>query len=339
MRRRLLPQVIGHRGAPGYRPEHTLASYRLAIALGADAIEPDVVMTRDGVAVLRHETELSGTTDVAEHPELADRHTVKVAAGREVSGWFCEDLTLAELKSLRAVERLPERRPRNTRWDRGSEVATFDELLLLLAEESRRWDRQIGLNVELKSSSYLASIGLPPEDVVLDSLRDHGLDRRDSGVLLQSFETTNLRWLRDRTDLPLVQLVEAFGAPADLVAVGDPTTYDDLCSHDGLRAVARYADAVGVARTRLLARPALVEDAHLAGLQVLAWTVRDDEPGGPELVDAEVRVLLDAGVDGLFSDHPDTTLLVRDAWAAERLSRAAAAPAGAGAPGRAPGPA
>jgi glycerophosphoryl diester phosphodiesterase len=339
MRRGLLPQVIGHRGAPGYRPEHTLASYRLAIALGADAVEPDVVMTRDGVAVLRHETELSGTTDVAEHPELADRHTVKVMEGRQVSGWFCEDLTLAELKSLRAVERLPERRPRNTRWDRGSEVATFDELLLLLAEESRRWDRQIGLNVELKSSSYLASIGLPPEDVVLDSLRDHGLDRRDSGALLQSFETTNLRWLRDRTDLPLVQLVEESGAPADLVAVGDPTTYDDLCSHDGLRAVARYADAVGVARTRLLARPALVEDAHLAGLQVLAWTVRDDEPGGPELVDAEVRVLLDAGVDGLFSDHPDTTLLVRDAWAAEQLSRAAAAPAGAGAPGRGPGPA
>jgi len=331
--------VIGHRGAPGYRPEHTLASYRLAIALGADAVEPDVVMTRDGVAVLRHETELSDTTDVAAHPELADRHTVRTVGGREVSGWFCEDLTLAELKSLRAVERLPERRPRNARWDRSAEVATLDELLLLVAEESRRWDREVGLNVELKCSSYLASIGLPLEDAVLASLRDHGLDRRDSGVVLQSFETHNLRWLRDRTDLPLVQLVEASGAPADLVEVGDPTTYDDLCSRDGLRAVARYADAVGVARTRLLARPALVEEAHLAGLQVLAWTVRDDDPGGPELADAEVRVLLDAGVDGLFSDHPDTTLLVRDAWAAERLSRAGGRTAAAAAAGRAPGPA
>jgi glycerophosphoryl diester phosphodiesterase len=337
MRRSLLPQVIGHRGAPGYRPEHTLASYRLAIALGADALEPDVVMTRDGVAVLRHETELSGTTDVAEHPELADRHTVKVVAGREVSGWFCEDLTLAELKSLRAVERMPGRRPRNTRWDRRWEVATFDELLLLVAEESRRRDRPIGVNVELKSSSYLASVGLPLEDTVLGSLRDHGLDRRDSGVLLQSFETTDLRRLRDRTDLPLVQLVDASGAPADLVALGDPTTYDDLCSHGGLRAVARYADAVGVARTRLLARPGLVEDAHLAGLQVLAWTVRDDDPGGPDLAGAEVRALLDAGVDGLFSDHPDTTVRVRDAWAADRLSRSGAVPAAA--VSTAPGPA
>jgi glycerophosphoryl diester phosphodiesterase len=334
MRRRLLPQVIGHRGAPGYRPEHTLASYRLAIALGAEAVEPDVVMTADGVAVLRHEGEISDTTDVARHPEFADRRTVKVLGGREVSGWFCEDFTLTELKTLRAVERWPERRPRNARWDGRFEVATFDELLMLLAEESRRWDREIGLHVELKASSHHASIGLPLEDAVLASLRDHALDRRDSGVLLQSFETASLRSLRERTDLPLVQLVEATGAPADLVAVGDPTTYDDLCRPDGLRAVARYADAVGVARSRLLARPALVEDAHLAGLRVLTWTVRDDDPGGPEQVDAEVRLLLDAGVDGLFSDHPDTTLLVRDEWAAQQpsqgLSRAVAAAPGPG---------
>jgi glycerophosphoryl diester phosphodiesterase len=324
VRRALLPQVIGHRGAPGYRPEHTLASYRLAIALGAEAVEPDVVMTADGVAVLRHENELSDTTDVADHPEFAGRRTVKELAGRAVGGWFTEDFTLAELKTLRAVERLPGRRPRNTRWDGKLEIATLDELLLLVAEESRRCDRQIGINIELKSSSYFAALGLPLEDVVLDSLRDHGLGRRDSGVVLQSFETTNLRWLRDRSDLPLVQLVEAAGAPADLVAMDDPTTYYDLCSPDGLRAVARYADVLGVARSQLLARPLLVDEAHLAGLQVLAWTVRDDDPGGPELVDAEVRVLLDAGVDGLFTDHPDTTLLVRDQWAADRVSRAVA---------------
>ena len=331
--------MIGHRGAPGYRPEHTLASYRLAIALGADAVEPDVVMTGDGVAVLRHETEIGGTTDVAAHPEFADRRCVRKVDGHELEGWFCEDFTLAELKTLRAVERLPQRRPRNTRWDGRFEVATLDELLLLLAEESRRWERPIGLNVELKSSTHLASSGLDLEDAVLASLRDHGLDRRDSGVLLQSFETTNLRRLRERTDLPLVQLVDASGAPADLVAAGDPTTYDDLCSHGGLRAVARYADVLGVAHTRLLDRPALVEDAHLAGLQVLAWTVRDDDPDGQ--ADEDVRRLLDAGVDGLFSDHPDTTLLVRDQWAARQpdplgrgLSRAGAgAGAGAGAPG------
>jgi glycerophosphoryl diester phosphodiesterase len=335
MRRGVLPSVIGHRGAPGYRPEHTLASYRLAVALGADAVEPDVVMTADGVAVLRHETELSGTTDVARHPEFAHRRTVKLCGGRAVNGWFCEDFTLAELKTLRAVERLPERRPRNTRWDGRLEIATLDELLLLLAEESRRWGREIGLHVELKSPSHLASVGLSVEDAVLGSLRDHGLDRRGSGVLLQSFETTVLRRLRERTDLPLVQLVDADGAPPDLVAMGDPTTYDDLCSHHGLRAVARYADALGVARTRLLARPGLVEDAHLAGLLVLAWTVRDDDPGRTELADAEVRLLLDAGIDGLFSDHPDTTLLVRDEWAAQQvgqgLNRAVAV-------GAAPGP-
>ena len=323
--RELLPHVIGHRGAPGYRPEHTLESFRLAIALGADAIEPDLVMTADGVAVLRHENEIGGSTDVAAHPEYADRHTTRAIGGREVTGWFCEDFTLAELKTLRAREPLPSRRPRNTLWDGRLEIATFDELLMLLAEESRHQGRRIGLNAELKSSSYLASIGLPLEDVVLSSLRDHGLDRRGSGVLLQSFETTNLRWLRDRTDLPLVQLVEAFGAPDDLVAKGDPTTYDDLCTPDGLRAVSRYADVVGVARTRLLRHPGLVEDAHLAGLQVLAWTVRDDDPRGASAVDAETRALLDAGVDGLFSDFPDTTLLVRDAWAASRVSRRMAA--------------
>lgn len=323
-RRGLLPQVIGHRGAPGYRPEHTLASYRLAIAMGADSVEPDLVMTSDGVVVVRHETEIGDTTDVALRPEFADRQTVRAVAGREVSGWFCEDFTLAELKTLRAVERLPERRPGNTLWDGRLDVVTFDELLMLLADESRRWERPIGLHVELKSSAYLSSIGLPLEEPVLTSLSDHGLDRRDSGVLLQSFETTNLRRLREVTDLPLVQLVEAAGAPADLVAVGDPTTYDDLCSHDGLRAVARYADVVGVAKSRLLDRPGLVEDAHLAGLQVLAWTLREDDPGGRERVDAEIRALLDAGVDGLFSDHPDTTLLRRDEWAAAQLSRAGA---------------
>jgi glycerophosphoryl diester phosphodiesterase len=328
--RRALPQVIGHRGAPGYRPEHTLASYRLAIALGADAVEPDLVMTSDGVVVLRHENEIGRTTDVAVHPEFADRHTTKWVDGRQVTGWFCEDFTLTELKSLRAVEGRPELRPRNTRWDGHFEIVTFDELLLLLAEESRRWDRQIGLNAELKSSSYFASIGLPLEDTVLASLQDHGLDRRDSGTVLQSFETTTLRALRDRTDLPLVQLVEESGAPADLVATGDPTTYDDLCSPSGLRAVSRYADAIGVAKSRLLARPELVEEAHLAGLQVTAWTLRDDDPGGTELVDAEVRVLLDAGVDGLFTDRPDLTTLVRDDWAAARLSRRV---------GAAPGPA
>ena len=209
-----MPQVIGHRGAPGYRPEHTLASYRLAIALGADAVEPDLVMTADGVAVLRHETEISDTTDVARHPEFADRRTVKELDGREVSGWFCEDFTLAELKTLRAVERLPERRPRNTRWDGRFEIATFDELLLLLAEESRRLgppDRaarraQVVVVLRLDRAAARGRRARP-------RCATTAWTGATPGWCSSPSRPTNLRWLRDRTDLPLVQLVEAIGRP------------------------------------------------------------------------------------------------------------------------------
>lgn len=288
------PRVIGHRGAPGYRPEHTLASYRLAIAMGADAVEPDVVMTADGVAVLRHESELSRTTDVARHRRLAARRRTKDVDGREVEGWFCEELTLAELKSLRATERMPRRRPSNTLWDGQLEVATFDELLLLLAEESRRWGRPIGLNVELKTPSRLAALGLDLEEAVLASLGDHGLDQPGSGVVLQSFDVASLRRLASRTALPLLQLVEE-GASS-------------LLTPRGLAEVATYAGALGLAVPVLLQRPGLVAPAHREGLSVLAYTVRHDDPDGPGAVARRVRALLAAGVDGIFSDQPDQTL-------------------------------
>lgn len=313
--------IIGHRGAPGYRPEHTAASYRLAIATGVDAVEPDLVMTRDGVVVVRHECDLRATTDVGSHPEFG---------GRPV-----EDLTLAELKTLRAVERLPGTRPRNTRWDGTESVLTLDELLLLLAAESTRLHRRIGLHAELKASAHLAARGLDLESAVLDVLRDHGLDRRSSGVHLQSFEPSCLRRLRDRTDLRLVQLVEADGAPADLAADGDPTTYDDLVTPRGLRMVARYADAVGLAKSRLLGpaaqAEALVDHAHLSGLEVLAWTLRDEnrflaprfrrgeDPSRRGDAAGELAALLDAGVDGVFCDHPDTALAAREAWRPARV--------------------
>ena len=313
--------IIGHRGAPGYRPEHTRASYLLAIAMGADAVEPDLVMTRDGVVVVRHECDLGATTDIDDHPGLA---------GRPV-----EDLTLAELKSLRAVERIPGSRPRNTRWDGAEEVITLDELLLLVASESQRLHRRIGLHLELKDARRLAALGLDLESAVLASLRDHGLDRRDSRVHLQSFEPTCLHRLRAMTDLRLVQLVEASGTPSDLVATGDPTTYDDLISPRGLRMVARYADAVGLAKSRLLGHPAdaeaLVDHAHLSGLQVLAWTLREenrflsprfrrgDEPDRRGDAAGELAALLDAGVDGVFCDHPDLALAARDAWRPARV--------------------
>jgi glycerophosphoryl diester phosphodiesterase len=307
--------VIGHRGAPGYRPEHTLSSYRLAIALGADAVEPDLVMTSDGVVVIRHENEISGTTDVAAHAEFAERRTTKTVDGHTQTGWFTEDFTLAELKSLRAVERLPQRRPRNTRWDGRHEVATFDELLLLLAEEQRRWGRSVGLVAELKSPSYFAGLGLDLEASVLAALHDHGWHHRDSGVVLESFDAAAVRRLCAETDLRVVQLVD------------ETPDYDAMCTHEGLRELGQLVDGVSFAKCRVLDRPALVDEAHLAGLQVLVFTVRDDDPAGRPLVDDEVRVLLDAGVDGLFSDHPDTTVLIRDDWAAGRLSgRVGAAP-------------
>ncbi len=306
--------IIGHRGAPGYRPEHTMASYRLAIAMGVDAVEPDLVMTADGVLVVRHESDLRSTTDLADHPELAGRTAV-------------EQLTLAELKTLRTVERLPRLRPRNTRWDGAQEVITFDELLLLVAAESTRLHRRIDLHVELKDATRLAALGLDLEGATLEALRDHGLDARESGVHLQSFEPSCLRRLREVTDLRLVQLVEAAGG-----------AYDDLVSPQGLRRVALYADVVGLAKARLLGDPAeaeaLVDHAHLSGLRVLAWTLRDEnrflsprfrrgtEPGRRGDAAAELGALLDAGVDGVFCDHPDTARAARDAWRPARVGQA-----------------
>ena len=282
------PLVIAHRGASGYRPEHTLASYRLGIALGADYVEPDLVSTRDGVLVARHENELGGTTDIAGRREFAGRLTTKVVDGHELTGWFVEDLTLAELKSLRTVERLPELRPRNTRYDGCYEIPTLDEILTLVAEESRRLGRPIGLSAEVKHSSYFAEIGLPLEDPLLAALARHGMAEAGSPVFIESFESGNLQWLRSRTDLPLVQLVSGAGRV-------------DLVTSTGLRRVARYADVVAVDKELVTAT--LVDDAHAAGLKVHVWTLRDE-------VDSieDTQALVDLGVDALFTDQPDTTL-------------------------------
>lgn len=277
------PLVIAHRGASGYRPEHTLASYRLAIALGADYVEPDLVSTRDGVLVARHENEIGSTTDIAGRREFADRMTTKVVDGTEITGWFVEDLTLAELKTLRAIERLPEMRPRNTRYDRRYDVPTFDEILALVAEESRRLGRAIGVYPETKHPSYFAELGLALEEPLLAALEGHDLP-----VFLQSFEPGNLQWLRSHTDLPLVQLVSGTGRV-------------DLVTSVGLRRVARYADVVGVDK-ELVSRD-LVAEAHGAGLRVHVWTLRDETDSIED-----TQALVDLGVDGLFTDQPDTTL-------------------------------
>jgi glycerophosphoryl diester phosphodiesterase len=329
------PIVIGHRGASGYRPEHTLAAYKLAIAFGVDYVEPDLVSTKDGVLVARHENEISGTTDVAEHPEFADRKTTKTIDGRPVTGWFTEDFTLAELKTLRAKERLPDVRPDNTRYDGRFQVPTFEQVLDLVRAESKRLGRPIGVYPETKHPTYFDSMGLSLEEPLVRSLRRHHLDRPKAPVFVQSFETENLRDLAGRVRVPLVQLIDATGAPYDFVESGDPRTYADLVTPEGLEWVASYASGVGTNKNVLIPRDPdgflteptdVVDDAHAAGLIVHAWTFRDenqflpadfrvgDDPNAKGDAFSEYDVFFDLGLDGVFSDHPDTALEAREWW-------------------------
>jgi glycerophosphoryl diester phosphodiesterase len=333
------PLVIAHRGASGYRPEHTLAAYRLAIRMGADYVEPDLVSTRDGVLVARHENEISGTTDVESHPEFADRRTTKTIDGQQVTGWFTEDFTLAELKTLRAEERLPDVRPGNTRYDGRYQVPTFGEILTLVAEESRRRGEVVGVYPETKHPTYFDSIGLSLEEPLADALTRHGLDRPNAQVFVQSFEVSNLRELDQMVRVPLVQLVAGSGAPYDFVARGDERTYDDLVTPAGLREISTYADAIGPDKNRVIPRDAqgylmrptpLVDDAHSAGLQVHPYTFRDEnqflpadcregtDPNAKGDAFCEYDAFFDAGVDGVFSDFPDTALEARQDWLSQQ---------------------
>ncbi|MEP6938825.1 MAG: glycerophosphodiester phosphodiesterase [Rudaea sp.] len=323
--------VIGHRGASALRPEHTLASYAKAIEDGADFIEPDLVMTRDGVLVARHENEISGTTNVADHPEFAARRTAKTIDGTPMHGWFTEDFTLAELKTLRARERLPELRPANARFDGQFEVPTFDELVEFVAAQSTLRGRVVGIYAEIKHSTYFHAIGLPLEDRLIAAIRAHA-HTRTAPLFLQSFEVGNLQYLRARLggEAGHVKLIQLLGEhderPFD--SLGAPTpTYAAMMRPDGLRAVARYADAIGPNKLaviprldddRLGAPTSLVADAHAAGLLVHPYTFRPENfflpageqaPGGPATRSdagaiAEMRAYLDAGIDGLFSDDP-----------------------------------
>ena len=336
--------VIGHRGASGYRPEHTLASYELAARMGADYIEPDVVSTSDGVLVTRHENEISGTTDVAEHPEFADRRTTKTVDGVELTGWFTEDFTLAELRTLRAVERIPDVREENTLYNGLYQVPTLDEVLELRAELSRELGREIGVYVETKHPTYFDGIGLSLEEPLLAALDEAGLDHRRSPVFIQSFETTNLRELDQVVDVPLVQLLSATGAPADLVAAGDPRTYADLSTAAGLAGIGEYADGVGPEKAQIIPREAdgtlgeptsFVADAHAADLLVHPYTFRNENTFLPtELQEGtapddygraidEQLTFWETGIDGLFTDNPDTGVVSRDLFLDEEDQAAA----------------
>jgi len=326
------PLVIGHRGASGYRPEHTLASYELAVQLGADYIEPDLVTTKDGVLVARHENEISTTTDVAEHPGFADRKTTKVVDGVSLTGWFTEDFTLAELKTLRAVERIPEIRQHNTLYDGRYEVPTLQEVIDLAARLSRETRRQIGIYPETKHPTYFRSIGLPLEPPLVSTLRRNGLNRPNAPVFVQSFETANLRELDRTLRVPLVQLIAGSGAPFDFTAAGDPRSYDDLLTPAGLADIARYADGIGPDKNRIVPRDAagfllqptaLIAHAHQADLLVHPYTFRNENAFLPadfrssanpvEYGDAfaEYALFYSLEVDGLFTDNPDTAVEAR----------------------------
>nr|WP_278254294.1 glycerophosphodiester phosphodiesterase [Sphingobium sp. BYY-5] len=309
------PILIAHRGASGERPEHTLASYERAIDQGADYIEPDLVLTKDGVLVARHENEISGTTDVADHPEFADRKTSKTIDGVAMTGWFTEDFTLAELRTLHARERLPDLRPANKRFNDLYPIPTFEEILKLVRAKEAETGRRIGIYPETKHPSYFAGIGLPHQAALLDMLSRYGYQTEADPVFIQSFEVGNLKALRTATRLRLIQLVDAQGGPADLPG----TSYADMLTVQGLADIATYADGIGPSAALVIAPEgptALVGRAHDAGLQVHVWTLRmennflpvayqrPDGPQGRGDFAGYVRAIAATGVDGIFSDFP-----------------------------------
>ncbi|MFO7276275.1 MAG: glycerophosphodiester phosphodiesterase [Pseudomonadota bacterium] len=334
------PILVAHRGASGYAPEHTLEAYRLAIEQGADFIEPDLVMTRDGVLVARHENEIGGTTDVAQHPRFADRRTTKLVDGVPVEGWFVEDFTLEELKTLRARERIPQLRPENAWLDGRFEIPTLEEILALVQEMqavrvAAGDARPIGIYPETKHPSHFAALGLPMEEALLETLGRWGYTDAAAPVYIQSFETANLRRLREQTSIRLMQLIDASGAPFDCRARGEARTYADMTTDRGLDEIAAYADAVGphkslvipVAEGGRLGTPTgLVERAHARGLEVHAWTFRAENEFLPPALRwgadraahgdlaAEIAAYFDAGVDGIFVDHPDRAVWAREVW-------------------------
>jgi len=325
------PLVFAHRGASALRPEHTLASYAKAIADGADYVEPDLCSTRDGVLVARHEAYLSETTDVASHPEFASRKTRKTIDGEPHDGWFVDDFTLAELKTLRAVERIPAYRPGSAQYNGMFQVATFEEIIDFVAAEAAARGRIIGIVPELKHSTYFASVGLALEDRFLSILDAHDYTRRNP-VEIQSFEVANLKYLRGklgrRANLRIMQLVIGQDVrPMDVAAAGGKFTFAQMCTPAGLRDIAQYADVVApptrsiipLKKDGSLAEPSsFVEDAHKAGLRVEPWTFRpenqflaaDFRDGGSLQARneagsiAEMKRYIAVGLDGFFTDDP-----------------------------------
>jgi len=337
--------VIAHRGASGYRPEHTLAAYELAIDMGADYIEPDLVLTKDGVFVARHENALAivdattgtlveATTNVHVLPEFASRRATKTVDGKPLTGWFAEDFTLAEIKRLRARERIPRERPQNTSHDDRYEIPTLQDVIDLAKKKSTAVGRTIGIYPETKHPSYHASVGLAMEDRLVAVLEQNGWNRADAPVYIQSFEVANLRYLSSITRVRLVQLMDSRGRPWDFEARGDKRTYVDMATAAGLREIATYAQGVGPNKAlviprdpqgKLLAPASFVADAHAAGLVVHPWTFRTENAFLPTDYrqgrgagtrgdgQAEIKAFLRTGIDGFFTDQADIGVAARKA--------------------------
>jgi glycerophosphoryl diester phosphodiesterase len=315
------PLVIAHRGASGERPEHTRSAYELAIEQGADVIEPDLVMSKDGVFIDRHENEIGGTTDVASRPEYADRKTTKTIDGVVTTGWFTEDFTLAELKTLRAKERLPAFRPGSAAFDGQESILTFDEVVAIARTASARTGRTIAVAPELKHPTYFVGVGLPMEDAFVAELERLNLTGADAPIIIQCFEMGPLERLSRRIKAPLAQLVGAGGALQDRPDL----TYAQMITPEGLRAIAAYAAWVAPEVTLVIPRDAqgrstapssLVADAHAPGLKVVVWTVRAENfflplehrsgalPAAHGDMAGYVHALSETGVDAIFSDFP-----------------------------------
>lgn len=332
------PVVFGHRGAAGYRPEHTAMGYRLGAQLGADYLEPDLVPTKDGQLVDRHEPEISQTTDVASHAEFADRKRTVTIDGVRTTGWFTFDFTLKELRTLRAVERIPEIRQHNTLYNGIDRIPTLQEDIDQVEALGKEYHRTIGIVPEIKHSTFFRSIGLPMEDRVLKVLRRNGLARAHPVIptVIQSFEVANLEYLHKHSPVPLVLLTSATGAPADFVAAHDPRTYADITSPSGLKQVARFATWLGPDKAQIVpldattgkmkAPTTLIADAHHVGLKVVPYTFRDensflptDFDSSPNPADygnalAEDTLFYSLGIDGIFTDNADTAVLARQRW-------------------------
>ncbi|MBA6436464.1 glycerophosphodiester phosphodiesterase [Streptomyces sp. GMR22] len=326
-----VPTVIGHRGASGYRPEHTFGSYQLALDMGADIIEQDLVPTKDGHLVCRHENDITATTDVSAHPEFADRKTTKTVDGTKLTGWFTEDFTLAELKTLRAKERIPGNRQRNTLYDGRWEVPTFEEVLQWAEREGRERGRRIWLYVETKHPTYFRKLGLGLEERVAKLLRRYGRHREDSALFLQSFEPSSIQRLRKLVDTPAVVLLSTINSrPWDFVEANDPRTVADLVKPEGLKWIASYAQGIGpdlsviIPRTpdgKLGTPTSVVKDAHAAGLILHPYTMRNEntflpadfrrgsDPNAYGDAFGAFKAYFATGIDGIFSDNADTALL------------------------------